>query len=85
MLTKPLLLAILAVCGAHSGPDNQPVKPPDIDEGGEDQHFCCNDVDAAKFTGDGCVAIAKENINSCNAVLYCPGKWAKKDGKVTCE
>jgi hypothetical protein len=42
-------------------------------------------VDAKTFTGEGCVAIAKENINSCNAVLHCEGKWTKQDGVATCE
>ena len=93
MLTKPLLLTILAACGAHhniksaESPTEEPDErqPPDTPQ--EDQHFCCTDVDPAKFTGDGCVAIsgALETINACNNVLYCPGKWTKKDGNVTCE
>jgi hypothetical protein len=89
MLTKPLLFALLAACGGHStatNPDNEPIKPPDIEESGEDQHFCCTDIDFDSKTGEGegCVAIAKENINNCNTVLYCEGRWHKKDGKVRC-
>lgn len=85
MLTKPLLFTIIAACGVLSGaavPNEQPEKRPP-DEIQEGQHFCCTDVD--KFTGEGCVAISNENINSCDRVLYCSGNWIKKDGKVTCE
>jgi hypothetical protein len=85
MLTKPLVLALIAACGIHSSaPTEQPLKPPEIEEGGEDQHFCCSSVDFDTASGDGCVAIAKESINLCNDVLYCDGKWGKKGDTVKC-
>lgn len=82
-----ILLTIIAACGVHSdaatdATDGQPDKKPpvEIEEG---QHFCCTNVD--KLTGEGCVAINAENINTCDKVLYCNGNWMKVDGKVTCE
>jgi hypothetical protein len=85
MLGKSIMLTIIAACGVASGaatPVGQHEKKPpeEIQKG---QHFCCTDVD--KFTGEGCVAINAENINTCDRVLYCAGNWQKKDGKVTCE
>jgi hypothetical protein len=87
MLAKPIFLAIVAACGIQSNsvvtPDEPVKRTPD--EVQEDQHFCCQSVDPKTWTGEGCGAISKENINSCDKVLYCPGKWAKDDGKVTCD
>lgn len=92
MITKPLLLALLAACGVPSNtatiespPTEQPDKQPPDDPGLEDQHFCCQSISEKEFSGDGCTAISKEAINSCPNVLYCPDAWKKKDGNVTCE
>jgi hypothetical protein len=81
--TKPIIATILAACSVAASPDN--IEPPVLEEG-EDQHFCCSwvDMDSKTGEGEGCVAIAKESINSCNGVLYCDGKWQKLDGKVKC-
>jgi hypothetical protein len=88
-MLKPILLALLTACGGHSTApsepgEEQPVEPPDIDDAQEDQHFCCKSVDLEKWTGEDCVAISKEHINSCNEVLYCPGLWGKSNGVVKC-
>jgi hypothetical protein len=93
MLTKPLLLVILAACAAPSGaaadsnssPERDPPKfaPPD-EPPQEDQHFCCGTVDPKTWTGDDCWLISKENLVLCSSILYCPGKWTKEDGHVTC-
>jgi hypothetical protein len=91
MLTKPLLLALLAACGAPSNtatiespPVEEPDKqPPDDDQ--MDQHFCCQAVDQKNLSGDGCQTIAPTQIDVCNKVLYCEGNWSKDDGHVKCE
>lgn len=88
MFTKIILFAILAACGVESTPataPDEPIKQPPEEDAQEDQHFCCHSVDPKTWTGEGCGAINKENINSCNKVLYCPGKWVKDDGKVICD
>jgi hypothetical protein len=87
VLTKPLLLALLAACGVNSSTTTTepPTKAPPSEPSQEDQHFCCHDVDQKSLSGDGCVTIGKEQINSCNNVLYCSGNWSKKDGHVVCE
>jgi hypothetical protein len=91
MIAKPLLLAFLAACGVTSSaattepPTEHPDKQPPQDPGLEDQHFCCTSVSLKDFTGEGCTAVAKEAINSCPNVLYCPEGWAKSEGKVACE
>jgi hypothetical protein len=92
VITKLLLLALLAACGVPSNtatiepPPEQPpdVKPPD-DPGLEDQHFCCQSVDFKTFSGDGCQLITELQVALCNKVLYCEGNWVKDDGKVACE
>lgn len=88
MVTKPLLLTIIAACGVASGaatPAEQPDKKPPLADIEEGQHFCCFSVTASgKGTGEGCTGIDKVNINSCDKVLYCEGGWVKEDGKVTC-
>jgi hypothetical protein len=93
MLIKPVILALLAVCGVNPNPattdpppSEQPDKKPPEDVQ-KDQHFCCFDVDPKAMTGDGCTAIsgALETINACQNLLYCEGNYTKKDGTVTCE
>jgi hypothetical protein len=90
MITKPLLLALLAACGVPSNtatiesPTEQPDKrPPDDDQ--MDQHFCCQSVDQKNLSGDSCQTIAPTQIDLCNKVLYCEGNWSKDDGHVVCE
>ena len=89
MLTKSLLIGVLAACGVPSTtvtteplgqPDGQPPEPPE--EGG--QHFCCSSIDLKTKSGDGCVTIDKSHIPACNKVLHCGDDWAMIDGKVTC-
>lgn len=88
MLTKPVLLALLAACGVNSStataepPSEQPDRAPP-DEGEKDYIFCCQDVDTAKETGEGCITIGEKQIDSCSTVLACE-TFTKKDGKVTC-
>jgi hypothetical protein len=92
MLTKSLLIALLAACGVNSGgatsPSEQSVDQPDKapPDGPvvKDQHFCCSETDPKTHSGQGCNAIGKESINNCDDVLYCPEGWTKKDGNVTC-
>jgi hypothetical protein len=67
-----------------TAPDESDKLPPEEPEV-KDQHFCCQSVDLKNWTGDGCVTIAPTQIDLCTNVLYCPGKWGKQDGKVTCE
>jgi hypothetical protein len=92
MVIKPLLIAFLAACGVTSDPataeppPEQPVEPPDTD-GLEDGHnFCCQEIDPDPevFSGDGCVEIAEVHVALCNKLLYCPDKYKKVDGTVTC-
>jgi hypothetical protein len=90
-MLRPIAFAILAACGVPSNmatiesPTEQPDKKPPDDPALEDQHFCCTSVSLKDFTGEGCTAVAKEAINSCPNVLYCPEGWAKSEGKVACE
>jgi hypothetical protein len=65
--------------------DEQPPEfaPPD-EPPQEDQHFCCGSVDPKTWTGDDCSLLSKEHLVLCNTILYCPGKWTKEDGHVTC-
>ncbi|KIG12570.1 hypothetical protein DB30_01233 [Enhygromyxa salina] len=85
MFIKPTILAILAACGINSNPPDAPdeIEPPDDQQ--IDQHFCCQSVSAKPWSGEGCVTIAVEHINTCAKVLYCPGKWINDEGDVTCE
>jgi hypothetical protein len=73
-----------AVSSPSTSPDEPDRKPPE-DVGLEDQHFCCQEIDLKSFTGDGCVLIDKTAAILCDKLLYCPGKYAKDDGKVACE
>jgi hypothetical protein len=87
---KLLLLAILAACGVNSNSANAgpPVEPPNKeapDETEEDKdYFCCHSVNTGKRSGDGCVTIGKNQIDSCSKVLACAGGFTKDDGTVTC-
>jgi hypothetical protein len=84
-MPKAILLALLAACGAHAGPespDEQPIAPPgDVQK---DYIFCCQDVDPKTSTGENCVTIAEKQIDQCSTVLACDGGFTKKDGVVTC-
>ncbi|PRQ06231.1 hypothetical protein [Enhygromyxa salina] len=89
MLTKSLLLAFLAACGVNSSdsptepPTERPEKKPPDDI--EKVHiFCCQKVDVKTKTGDGCVTIGSDKIDSCSSVLACAGSFTKVDGTVTC-
>ena len=88
MLIRPFLLALVAACGVSNtatDPREQPIKPPDVDEPTEEQHFCCQSVDPEKRTGDDCVLAAKEQLAACNAaILYCPGFYTLDNGVVSC-
>ena len=89
MLTKPILLALLAACGVNSStattepPSEQPDREPP-DEIEKDYVFCCHDVDTAKKSGEGCITIGEKQIDSCSTVLACADGFTKKDGTVTC-
>jgi hypothetical protein len=91
MFTKTILFAVLAACGVQANGATSPDEPdePDKlrpgDDIQEEQHFCCHSVDPKAKTGDGCVTIGPNQIDACGEVLYCPGFWAKHDGKVFCE
>jgi hypothetical protein len=93
MLSKSLLLALLAACGVHSNPATEPdppndVEPPDADEPVEDQYFCCQSVkfDGKEKTGhgDGCSMTDEKHVILCNTVLYCPGGYTMNQGAVDC-
>ena len=79
MLSKSLLLALLAACAV---PDEQPIAPPE--DVHKDYIFCCQDVDPKTSTGQDCVTIAEKQIDQCSTVLACEGGFTKKDGVVTC-
>jgi hypothetical protein len=90
MLTKPLLLAVLAACGvpstlATADPAEQPdeIEPPP-EPPQKDQHFCCQNVDPKTKSGEGCLTIGKGQIDQCPELLYCAGSYAKHDGKTYC-
>lgn len=84
----PLLAVFLtAACLGSADADPPPeVTPPDCAKPKiKDQHFCCQAIDTMSFSGDDCVTIGETQIDLCNKVLYCPGKWAKDDGRVICD
>lgn len=96
MLTKPLLLALLAACGAPSNvqPDAAPpdapddVEPPDVVKPPEAQYFCCQSVSADTKTnyghGDGCNMIDAGRAALCSELLYCPSGFVSSQGSVDC-
>jgi hypothetical protein len=90
MLTKPVLLALLAACGVHSSteapdpPAEQPVELPPEPPVEEGQYFCCDSVDLKSKSGEGCVSLAAALIDLCLDVLYCGGDWGKTGGKTQC-
>jgi hypothetical protein len=90
MLSKHILLAFLAACGINSSraTTEPPPEQPDVRPPGEIEKdhvfFCCQDVDAAKATGEGCVTIGEKEIDRCSTVLACADNFTKKDGKVVC-
>lgn len=50
-----------------------------------DHYFCCSSVDnAGKGSGEGCVNMTSDHVNTCSDVLFCPGGWTKSDGTVHC-
>jgi hypothetical protein len=83
---KLIIAAILTACGVQPSEVPHDIDPPGCAKPAEEeQDFCCTSVDFKTKTGDGCVAISKENINACSKVLHCPGFFTKDDGVVTCE
>jgi hypothetical protein len=90
MLTKPLLLAIIAACGVSNsatqpeGPGD--LEPPEADKPAEDQHFCCKSVDLKNASGEDCFTLPKDGklIDLCAEVLYCSGDWGKSNGVTQC-
>ncbi len=88
-MSKQLLFAVLAACGVESSAadpiEDRPLESPDDVDAPDDQHFCCESVDSSNWTGKNCTLIAKEQLVACSAdILYCPGKWARTDGKIKC-
>jgi predicted small lipoprotein YifL len=80
VFTKIILFAVIAACGVEQPPEFAPPDEPPQ----EDQHFCCGSVDPKTWTGDDCSLLSKEHLVLCNTILYCPGKWTKEHGHVTC-
>ncbi|PRQ05751.1 hypothetical protein ENSA5_00710 [Enhygromyxa salina] len=77
-----ILLSALLACATQGDPATQVERssPKNLQsprESGEDQHFCCEDVELDNESGEGCSAIGKEHINSCANVLCCSGNWDK--------
>jgi hypothetical protein len=75
-------LLLIAAATAYGGPPSDKQPPPEVEE--KDYIFCCHDVDTANKSGEGCVTIAEQQINSCSTVLACHEGFTKKDGTVTC-
>jgi hypothetical protein len=90
MLSKPLLIALLAACGVPSNtattepPREQPddKQPPD-EPPQEDQHFCCEKL-SGSGSGTGCVFISEKQAALCDKLLYCGSTYEKDGDKVTC-
>ncbi|KIG12572.1 hypothetical protein DB30_01235 [Enhygromyxa salina] len=84
MFIKHTILAILAACGINNpdGPDDKELPPPPPDPS---HYFCCHTVDADKLTGEGCVTIGANQVDSCASVLHCANTFTKMDGEVKCE
>jgi hypothetical protein len=87
MLIKPFILAVIAACSVPSTPSTSPTEyqPPPEQPQEKDHYFCCQELDAKGFSGDGCTEIPESHVIACNKVLYCDGKYKKDDQKVTCE
>jgi hypothetical protein len=88
MLSKPLLVAVLAACGLSSytettePPSEPPIEvPTPPEEAG--QHFCCESLNG-NGSGNGCVMIGKEHAALCDKILYCGSSYEKDGGKVKC-
>lgn len=80
MLTKSLLTIILAALGVQ--PD---IDAPKCAKPIEDHHFCCESVNSeGKGSGDGCVKISEDSVNSCSEVLGCTHGYTKSGGVVRC-
>jgi hypothetical protein len=92
MLTKPLLLVILAVCAAPSGAaaDPNPVSspnekaPPVEPHQQRETHWCCDSVNSKEGSGEGCDEIHVTHVVLCEKVLHCSSDYTYDDGKVTC-
>ena len=62
-----------------------PNRSRDIESPLPKQHFCCSSVDLdGKGSGEGCMAIGEELINSCVHVLYCAGSWGRDEDVTKC-
>jgi hypothetical protein len=90
MLTKPLLAVLLAACAAASDAASNPNEPPEFQPPPgqpqeKDHYFCCQDVNEKEFSGGNCTEIPESQVGLCSTVLYCDGKYTKKNGNVTCE
>jgi hypothetical protein len=90
MLSKPVLIALLAACGVNPStettdpPTEQPDKKPPDETVKENVYFCCQDADLKTASGEGCLTIGEKEIDRCNTVLACADGFIKKDGKVFC-
>jgi hypothetical protein len=58
-------------------------QPKPIDK--KEQTFCCDSVNSmGKGSGEGCVTITEDHVDSCSDVLACAEGYTKTDGHVTC-
>jgi hypothetical protein len=92
MLTKPLLLIILAACAAPSGaavnsnsPERDPpeLAPPPNTPQPIETFWCCDAI-IGKGEGDGCDEITASKVALCSKVLHCTDGYDFDEGKVTC-
>lgn len=88
-LTPTTILSALLACATQGDHATrvETSSPSDIQsqvESGEDQHFCCDDVDLSTWSGEGCLLISEDDLNSCSNILYCDGKWERQDGRAAC-
>jgi hypothetical protein len=80
MSIKAIILSIVATF-APDGPTDKDDDP----SISEDHYFCCEVVnDAGKGSGDGCVKISEDHVNSCSQVLGCSHGFTKDEGAVRC-
>lgn len=84
MSIQTLILMFIATFGAPpDGPKDKDDQPRIKVIG--NQHFCCESVNSiGKGSGDGCVAVSADHINTCEDLLYCPFGYTKSGGGVTC-